>query len=68
MCDLRDYFSKLLRALDFIDVGPLSFSHNFSRILKILKWTGSLPEQLRGANLQRVQLFTAGLFVQGAKK
>ena len=67
MCDLRDYFSKLLRALDFIDVGPLSFSHNFSRILKILKRTGSLPEQLRGANLQRVQLFTAGLFVQGAK-
>ena len=67
MCDLRDYFSKLLKALDFIDVGHLSFSHNFSRILKILKRTGSLPEELRAANLQRVQLFTAGLFIQGAK-
>ena len=67
MNDLLDYFSKLLKALDFVDVGALSFSFNFRRILRILKRTDSLPLELRAANLQRVQLFTVGLFIQGAK-
>ena len=67
MGDLGDYFVKLLKSLGFIDTGALSFSHNFNRISRISKRTGSLPEELRPANLQRVQLFTVGLFIQGAK-
>ena len=66
MGDLLDYFSKLLRALDFVEVGALSFSFKFKRILRILKRTDSLPLELRAANLQRVHRFTMGLFIQGA--